>query len=95
MTKSDVSTNKIMMITDDKGKCKKCQAVEEKIKKIFAEHKQEYELTKLHYETEDAVKLAVRYGLDNVPSFVMNSRIFNADDFNEADLVKAMKRQKK
>ena len=73
--------------------CKRCKALKNKFEQFIKKHDLDIEIQEMMFDSEEAIDLAVMFGLDRVPSFVAASKPFNADDFEEEDLLKVFKKK--
>jgi len=71
--------------------CEKCKEVEGRIIEAAKKAGVRLAISTFDSATDDAIALGIRYGLDDVPSFVINEQSFCGTDFNDADVEKAMR----
>ena len=80
---------KVIMISAEE--CKECSEVKKKIETVFSEEKIAYEMETLIFSTDRAIQVAIEFGLDTLPSFVVNKTGFNGKIFSKEALLVAAK----
>jgi len=69
--------------------CENCIMIKKRIRALLDNNKIKAKIVEIDSESEDAVSLAITHGLDNVPSFVVNTIPFNNENFDAKSFVDA------
>lgn len=79
----------ISMISSDG--CDRCKLVEKRIADASKRVGVPVEIVKIDSRLQAAIELGVKYGLDDVPSFVINGKGYSGDSFHDAEIEAAIK----
>lgn len=72
-------------------RCSRCQKVVHRLFGCATAAGVAMVLTKLDSSSQDAVNLGIKFGLDDVPSFVIGKKAFCGTDFKDSDVEQVMK----
>jgi hypothetical protein len=77
-------------------KCEHCQEALSAIEGAILKCKNiTCEIAKFKYDTKAALAIAMAQGIDDLPGFVIGSEVFVGEDYDEARIVKAIKKASK
>ena len=71
--------------------CKDCEACKARLSRISSDVGVAISIKEMSFDSSEAIDLAIEYGLDQVPSFVVESRGFNGMAFDAQELVKTLR----
>ncbi len=76
------------------NECRRCHNVENRLLNIGKKIKEKIFVEKINFNLSDAIDLAIKYGLDDIPSFVILGKGFNGDLFTDSEIIKLIKGDK-
>ena len=81
--------NKIILIKTNH--CPQCKAIKRLIENAIVQYGHPVEIEELDSQSDKAILIAMKHGLDNVPSFVVNDTSFNriSNCVTSDDIIKA------
>lgn len=80
---------KVIFIAADK--CEDCVALKKKVLSTLDDAGIKYDTEVLDYASERAISLAIAYGLDTLPSFIINKTGFNGNPILKEVILNAAK----
>ena len=85
-------TNPIVIKMVSAKNCDRCAEVKQRIASASEETGVVVSVRDYDSSTHEAIDLGIKYGLDDVPSFVVGDKTFCGTDWNYEDLKKAFRR---
>ena len=77
-------------------KCKHCQMALSIIESAIVKCKEiPCEIAKFKYDNKVAISIALAQGINDLPGFVIGDKVFQKDNYTEAEIIKAIKKASK